>query len=302
MQRLRYVHTVFILFTMTTLSFSQADQLFPGDPAKNRCLLILENAMKDSADFFVSVHAAEALIAHQDTMGIEKLFKTRLRESDANRVGCYRVLAKLNGTGSAGSAFYIRRLKGILLNADIKKEKLIALESLAKLGFKEPLPVILQLAENGEAAFKSISRWILANSGNAADEKRLTEMFTSDRPDDRLYAAYAFRFLKHMSHENYAFLDSCTNRLDLSDPNRINFVCARYVHSDKEDEAKAKAAVLHYIDGNKEERYELAEALSLRGSRADLPVLNKLLQDESKDVRVAAANAWLWINFKKSSI
>ena len=136
MQRLRYGFTICILFTMTTISFSQADKLFPGDPAKNKCLLVLENAMKDSADFFVSVHAAEALIAHQDTLGIEKLFNTRLRESDANRVGCYRVLARLNRAGSAGSAFYIRRLKEILLNADIKKQKLTALESLAKLGFK----------------------------------------------------------------------------------------------------------------------------------------------------------------------
>jgi HEAT repeat protein len=58
----------------------------------------------------------------------------------------------------------------------------------------------------------------------------------------------------------------------------------------------AKAELLPYLDGAVGERYEVAEALALRGTKTDIPALKKLLADKNTDLKVAAAKALLRIN------
>lgn len=63
-----------------------------------------------------------------------------------------------------------------------------------------------------------------------------------------------------------------------------------YTHLPKKKE-QAKRELLKYADGNKNERYEVCEALSYKGGKSDIEFLKNLLDDPDMDVRVSAANA-----------
>ena len=79
---------------------------------------------------------------------------------------------------------------------------------------------------------------------------------------------------------------------------RVYVISARFVHTPDKD---IKQLLLAYLKGAPAERYETAEALSLKGTLEDMPVLQTLLSDEDNDVRVAAANAIIKINARNKS-
>ncbi len=68
-----------------------------------------------------------------------------------------------------------------------------------------------------------------------------------------------------------------------------------FVHSAPEKRDSLKTALLKYVRGEKAERYEVAQALAIRGDASDTQVLEQLLDDPEMDVRVSAANALLRI-------
>ena len=75
---------------------------------------------------------------------------------------------------------------------------------------------------------------------------------------------------------------------------------AAFVHTPANKNADIKEALFAYLKGAPGERYETAEALSLKGTTADLPVLETLFADSDNDVRVAAANAMIKIDARST--
>ena len=256
---------------------------------------VLTEAVKSSDRFFVKVHAAEALISHQHTEGLEKQFIDLQQASPDNFIGATRVLANVNKTNVVKYKAAVQQILDVFLHSGPLRPRLIALESLGKLGYNEPLPQIRQQAQEGVDGMQPMARWVLANSGRAEDEDQLAAMLDSDDPLTYRYAAYALRFRPSVRSATCARLEACVARLRPDDPQRVYVVSALFIHSAGEKHDSVHNQLMQYMQGESGERYELAEALSRRGTIADIPILTKLLTDSDQDVRVAAANALLWI-------
>ncbi|MEJ7767249.1 MAG: hypothetical protein WKF89_05525 [Chitinophagaceae bacterium] len=257
-------------------------------------LTLLREAMQSGETFIIKVHAAEALINNNYTEGIDSVFSLLIQESPSNLFGASRVLARVNKNDPGKYENFVNKLLAAFLHADSVRGQLIALESLAKLGYCKPLDEINRLSnQHGENGLKGMARWILSNSDKAADEARLAELLTSDVALDYRYAAYALRFFKKIRSSSYNLLEACNKRVVNDDAAKVYILSTLFVHAGEAKSVEAKANLLTYLDGAVNERYEVAEALSLKGSHADIGVLQKLFSDENMDVRVAAANALL---------
>jgi len=266
------------------------------------CIKLLRTAMQDASSFFVKVHAAEALISNSRPEGVAAVFLPVFEAATGReKIGAARVLAKLYQHDKEQQAPFLDQIVKLFLTADSTIERLIALESLAKLGYKKPLPEIRQLATAGETGFKLMALWTLSNSGTTADEDALAAMLAENNPLAYRYAGYALRFKDKIRSSTYQLLKSCASRIPVKEANSVYVWSAWYVHALPEDSATARKGLLMALGGVAGMRYEVAEALSLRGSmKDDLLLIKQLLQDEELDVRVAAANAKMKILSRSS--
>ncbi|WP_419803383.1 hypothetical protein [Mucilaginibacter sp.] len=256
-------------------------------------LAVLKHAVKNGETFFIKVHAAENLIRVGQTAGLEAEFILLKEASPDNLIGATRVLARLNVHQHEKYRHYIDELFNQFKSGADRKTQLTALESLGKLGFKEPLPEIKLLADTGTNGFKGMARWVLSNSNKETDENRLSELLLSKDETDYRYAAYALRFKPKVNALTIKRLGQCLQNLKQDDPARIYVLSSFFVHDQSPEKTPVKTALLTYLTGETGQRYELAEALGLGGNKNDLQVLQKLLNDENTDVQVAAANAIL---------
>ncbi len=273
--------------------------------AKNQgtkeCIALLTNAMEHGKTIFIKVHAAEALIFNNYYTGIDACFKKLVKEP-GNQIIATRVLARTNKKDDKKYRSYINALRYQLEHADSVRGRLIALESLGKLGFDTPLPLIKSLADTGTSGFRAMARWVLANSGKAADEAQLAAMLASDDPADYRTAAYALRFLNTIRPETLPLLSDCANRVEKDHPARVYVISSLFVHAPATQvRHDTKAKLLEYLTGATGEKYEVAEALALAGKQEDIPAVKQLLADENNDVRVAAAKAMLSIQSKNNN-
>jgi HEAT repeat protein len=121
---------------------------------------------------------------------------------------------------------------------------------------------------------------------------------SSPEVTDYRSASYALRFKKSVQPATSQKLEALVKRLAPDAEGRVYVISAFFVHTSNKD---IKQLLLAYLKGAPAERYETAEALSLKGTLEDLPVLRTLLSDEDNDVRVAAANAIIKINARNKS-
>ncbi|MDQ6609191.1 MAG: hypothetical protein M3Y85_05165 [Bacteroidota bacterium] len=257
------------------------------------CLTVLKDALKNGETIFIKVHAAEAMIFNNYYTGIGSAFNKLIKEQ-ANLIVASRVLARVYKNEKTKNQTYLNTLLYQLKNADSTRGKLIALESLAKIGFKKHVPEIKSYADTGTNGFRAMARWVLSNSNKDADENRLAMLLASNDPTEFRGAAYAFRFKKKITPETLQMLTACAKRLKKDDAARVYVFSSWYVHAMDGNEKKvAKENLLTYMNGAVNERYEVAESFSMCGSVKDFPLLKKLMADENMDVRVAAAKA-LW--------
>ncbi len=261
---------------------------------RERCVNILRKAMKSEGNFWMNVHAAEALLWNIYPEGVEEHFSSLENTPGANIVGISRVKARANLKNAVEYQKHVNRIRDVFLDTD-SPNRAGALESLGKLKYSERLPEIIRLASEGGSDIRGFARWVLANSGDEHDEAYLADLLNSDEPRDYFYTAYALRFFDIISPETYALLEACAVRLPESADHRVYVLSARFVHAPPEKRTAAKNELITYINGEKNERYEICEALSICGDESDIPLLEQLLDDPDMDVRVSAANALLRI-------
>ncbi len=298
--------TWFLLLTMETLSImptvsAKAQAISPEQ--RQQFLDVLTGAVASSDRYFVRVHAAENLVANGHFTGLDTLFATLQQQSPDQFVGATRVLARVFGAQAKTEVAYknaISQLVDAVTTHAIPQQRLVALESLAKLGFAEPLPFVREQAQTGTSSMKAMARWVLANGNKPTDEAALAALLSETDPLLNRYAAYAFRYRPSVQSTTYEQLEACAKRMAVTDPQRVYLLSALFVHGPKQQRAAAWTTLAPYVKGQPNERYEVAEALSRRGSRAEVPVLQTLLTDADEDVRVAAANALLLIDKKET--
>ena len=285
--------------TLTGIFFNPVHTVYSDDKAgdaerRERCVAILRDAMVSDGSFWVKVHAAEALLGNVYSEGVEEYFQALKNDPESNIIGISRVLARACKKNEITFQNHVNRIRDVFLDTG-SPHRIGALESLGKLGYRERIPEIVRLAEEGESDIRGFARWVLANSGDAGDEAYLAELLKSVEPKDYFYAAYALRFMKDIRPETYALLESCVSRLSQDAPHRVYVLSALFVHAATETGHKAKKELLSYADGEKNERYELCEALAMCGGLSDIPLLEQMLDDAETDVRISAANALLRI-------
>jgi hypothetical protein len=278
---------IFLFFSCKTMSGQNVDDLC------KQALTQLKQAVANGETFFIKVHAAENLIRHHQTEGLETEFLKLKASSLDNLIGSTRVLARLNKSKPDHYQPYITQLLQQFEHGSSAKVQLTALESLGKLRFYQPLAMIKSYADTGTNGFKGMARWILANSGTTHDEDRLSELLLSDQEIDYRYAAYALRFKAKANATTISRLQTCLNKIKTDDAARVYVASSLFVHGKETGKAQAKPVLLSYLKGEVGQRYELAEALGLGGGQEELPVLKQLMADENTDVRVAASNAVL---------
>jgi hypothetical protein len=275
-----------------------ADTTATNVVAEQACVDTLRNAISMAKSFFIKVHAGEALVLNNHTEGIENTFIQLRAENPANAIGATRVLARLYKQTGDTSNYHacIKLLTNQYLHGDSAHPRLVALESLGKLGYTTELPEVQQDAVSGTGSFRAMARWVQSNGGAQAGEDSLAALLAYPDAADYRGAAYALRFKASVSDSSRRLLEACLNRLSATEPARVYVVSALFVHSSGAQKDAVKKKLLEYLQGPVAARYELAEALSRNGSAEDLPVLETLLKDADQDVRVAAANALLKIS------
>lgn len=255
---------------------------------------VLDEALHENGVFWVNVHAAEALIANLYTDGIEERFLTLEKSPESHPIGIARVLARLNRNDELRHRKYVNRIVDIFLD-ESSQMRLHALESLGKLGYGEHLPEIVAAAQSDSVGYRAFARWVLANSGSPEDEAYLAELLKSPEPRDYFYTAYALRFMDTVEPETGLLLKATLNRLPHDAPYRVYVASSWYVHAPEDQRSSARDELLSYLDGENVWRYEIGNALAIRGDSGDVPVLERLLNDTDVDVRIGAAQALLRI-------
>ncbi|MCE5250361.1 sodium/solute symporter [bacterium] len=261
---------------------------------RERCVTILREELAADGAFWVNVHAAEALIGNVYPEGVEERISALSGKPGSSIVGISRVMARLKRKNAVLYQNYVNTIRDEFLNPG-SPNRIGALESLGKLGYSERLPEIVRLADEGGSDIRGFARWVLANSGSAGDEAYLAELLSSGEQKDYFYASYALRFMSTIRPETLALLESCARRLSHDAPYRAYVASALFVHAPPEGRAEARSDLVSYAEGQKTDRYEVCEALAVRGDTSDIPFLETLLTDPEPDVRVGAANAILRI-------
>ncbi len=259
----------------------------------DKSLTVLKNTVSEGETFFIKVHAAENLIFHVHTEGLDTTFARLQTVSPDNYIGSARVLARLYKHQPEKYQHYINQLLYEFKQSTNRRASLTALESLGKLEYKNLLPELEAYADTGTMGFKGMARWVLSNNNSKATENRLSALLLSGDILDYRYAAYALRFKDKINKLSLTRLRDCLKRLAARDIARVYVASSLFVHSRDRQKQKAKAILLTYLNGDVGQRYEVAEALGRAGNQSDIPTLGRLFVDENADVRVAAANALL---------
>ena len=207
-------------------------------------------------------------------------------------------MAQRAGGDTAEREIYVNRIRDAFLDNN-GPDRGHAGESLGKLGYAERLDEIVRIAGDPKEDKGNVrwgGRWILANSGDPKDERYLAELLDSKDDNTRRITGYALRWLKRLTPETLTRLAELAANEPVDSLGRVYFLSALYVHSTESAPAGTKSGLLYYaITGDKEQKSEVCHALSCRGDVTDIGLLEKLMADESLDVRVNASNAVLKI-------
>ena len=254
----------------------------------------LKNRVETDASFWIRIHAAEALISNNFEIEADQLFKEALEKNGSEKIGALRVMARSYRGDSIKTDSITKEILYQFQTAQNEHAKLVALETLGKLGMYLPNEQISDLAQNGEGGIKALALWVLANSENEQDINALSDLLFSKDSTQFRYAAYALRFLPNVSSHAYLKMKEKLNSLNREHPFRVYLVSALYVHASDEDVDLFREQLFDYLKGDVYERYEVYEVLAQRGTEEDIEGISEAFKTETNnDVKVAASNAYL---------
>ncbi len=262
---------------------------------RDQALAVLHKGLAEGQQF-VKVHAAEYLIWNGHPGGVEPVFREEIKTAGPDyRIGVWRIFANLAGENSAQRALYVDKIRAAAVNPH-SPDRLNATETLAKLGFHERLHAIVASAANGPDGIRGMARWVLANSDMASDEAYLTQLLNSPVRDERLFTAYALRWLKTIRPASLVALQTALETEPTDSPVRPYLLSAIFVHSAGPQQAQAKHELQAYVSSDNDgAKKEFCAVLAMSGSSGDLTLLQKLLKDPDLDIQVNAGHAILKI-------
>lgn len=289
MVKTKYMQFVFCLFF--SLRF-----FLPGEAQEVSVnyAQFLQKVAESNDNFWIRVHAAEALSLNNFPVDAKRFFNRELNETGAKKIGALRVMARSQNGNSSKIDSISKAILSEFIVAENEHNRLVALETLGKLGLFIPDKRISTLAQTGEGGIKGMASWVMANSGNAKDLNALVDLLFSTDTLQFRYAAYSLRFIKNVTPEGFLKMKEISDTLNKSHPFRVYLISALYCHSPKEEINSFKDELLSYLNGQVFERYEVYEALTKRGGKEFIPVIEQgFRNEENEDVKVSASNAYL---------
>lgn len=290
------------IWAIGELRFAQAAEA--AKPAQGALCEKAEKELRAALDeqtAFVKVHAAEALLAAGEVDVVQKVFDGEQKKHGDEphyRIGIWRVLVR--ATKNEGvRARYVKKLRDVSL--DLKDpDRITATETLAKLQYKvsaDDRPRFEALAKDPAAAGVHFYRWLLAE-GNDQRLPYLAELLESSNAEVRGITAYGLRHTADRLPPEIVGKLASVAAAEPESKHRVYLVIGAYVAARNDNKAKHfKELLFPYARrGSKDERYQTAAALAVRGDSDDLPLLSTMLADPDADVRVSAANAILQIH------
>lgn len=262
---------------------------------RHRAVAVLRHALNEGHEW-VKVHAAEALLWNGYPEDVKEAFVAEIKTAGPKyRIGVWRVLAQAQGNDVVARERYVNKIRDAFLDTN-GPDRLHALETLAKLQYSERPDELLRVAKEGKGEFQAYARWVLANSGDANDEAALADLLDSTDPAVRLTVAYALRHLKRIQPFTLAKLEAAALKEPADSDARVYLFSAWYVHSSGDQKETIEKELLKYVqNGNKDQKYEVCVALTYRGDKSHIVILEKLLDDPELDVQISAAHALLKI-------
>ena len=284
----------------------------PSPPVTNQvrdqAVAELRRALNDEQGF-VKVHAAEALLALSVESRVLAVFLAEMKKHGDEphyRTGIVRVLARATPRETDRTG-YLARLRDVYFDVDAP-DRVHALEALAKLGYaidEQDRVRFEELPRPGFSDAEPCLRWLRAVSGAESDVRSLAELLDHPEPRVRGLAAYALRHLPNKLPADVVTKLQQAAAIEKPSKDRVYVVSSAYVASpDAETSQRLKeilkaAAPPGGVTGSDQDKREIADAIGLRGSREDMPLLQQLLRDSSADVRISAAAAVLRVDRRR---
>ena len=270
------------------------------DELRARAIETLRTVLAEEQEW-VKVHAAEMLVFNNLSEGVRNAFEAELAAGPGPRyrIGVWRVLVRAAGNDKALSRKYLDQIVAAFEDKE-GPDRLHAVETLGKLGYRTVSPELRHVADRGEDVFRAYARWVVANSGRPEDEAYLAELLSSDDPRVRGCVAYALRFSDEIQDATLQRLAETAESAPVGSAGRVYLLSALYTHAvaggmDGERE-RAKRELLKYAaTGDKAEKNEVCSAFAAAAGPGDRQLLAALLLDPEADVRAHAAHALLRI-------
>ncbi len=286
-----------LVFSTVCLRTAKAQSSAAHGNLRKEAIAVLRTAMKEGTKF-EKVHAAEVLLWTGQSEGVLEYFLEQDRTASSvpgYRIGIWRVLYQVNVNRPAVQEEYFQKILAVFSDAKASDQGTAA-ETLGKLKYAGRTKLVLDLAEHGKDDVRISARWILANSGAAEDEARLTDLLRSTNPKDRLYAAYALRHMNTLRPPTLKLLQELTAEESANGEVRYYVLGTLYKHLFADQRDPIKKNLLAYVaDGNTDQRYESCMALAKWPTEDMIPVVEKLLSNKPLDERVGGAYVLLKI-------
>jgi HEAT repeat protein len=298
----------FLAFLIATANVELLAATEPIEPkmngaVHNKALAQLQYALLHEKEF-VKVHAAEALVGLGEGAEVLPVFieEEKTHGNDPHyRIGIWRVLVR-SSKDAAIREQYIKKLRDVSLDAN-DPDRITATESLAKLKYKirdEDRPQFKKFAQDSTATGVHFYRWLLAESDDR-DLPFLAELLNSRHAEIRGVTAYGLWHLADRLPPEIIKKLANAAQAEPESKYRVYLYIASYVTARDENQAQRFKELLmkNVRTGAKDEKYQTAMGLALRGTSNDLPLLADMLNDHDADVRVSAASAIVRIKSRK---
>lgn len=262
---------------------------------RSQCLDALADGLRDET-LTVRVHAAEALIAlHHPETALSTFASLRDTKTPNDRILVWRVLAAAEPE-AATRREYVSKIRAALCD-DHAPYRTHAMEALAKLnepiadGLERKVVAAMANVDDSSAPF---ALWRLAQGGDDAAVKRLAKLLSSRDDITRFRAIYALGRLTEKAAVAKSALAAALGKEPPQSSMRPMLCVANRGDSLREIAADKKLPA--------SDRYFAAMFLADDGHAADIPILKPLLEDSTRDVRIAAAYALLKIDAQQATI
>ena len=285
---------------LSFLGFVRAAGADTTDAAlRERSLTTLRHELANT-EGWVRVHAAEALIEHGQSAGLDSLYAGELvAATPPYRIGVRRVLACV--APGPERATHLAAIRAAL-HDPAGPDRVHAAETLAKLGAatSADTPVISAWLATADATSAAYLRWLRVqlspDTQRAAEAAALAALLQSDLPAARLRAAYALTRLSNLAPDTVALLRMRATLEPAESPARAYVVAAAFVHlpRDSPERTELRRLLCSFLaQGTPGEQLEVAVILGRHGDRDDLTALVALLSSLHPDTRIGGASGLL---------